>query len=73
MVDICRETHERNDVETVDKNGILQIHEKHVDEGLDHKKLSESQLRYLSDHRKHRYELADESKSNPKGLLQKKS
>ena len=40
MVDVSRIMHERNDVETiVDRNKILWLNEKHIEEGLDHKHL----------------------------------
>ena len=40
MVDISRKTYERNGVEPiVDSDGILWLNEKHIEEGLDHKKL----------------------------------
>ena len=40
------------------------LHEKHIKKGLDHKKLQEITRKYQSDHRKHRYELAEEPKNN---------
>ena len=40
MVDISRKTYKRNGMETiVDNDGILRLNEKHVEEGLDQKKL----------------------------------
>ena len=40
IIDISRETYERNDIETIaDNDGILQLSEKHIEEGLDHKNL----------------------------------
>ena len=42
MVDISRETYERNGMETiVDNDGILWLNEKHLEEGLDHENLRE--------------------------------
>ena len=35
---------------------------KHTEEGLDHKNLQKVTIKYHSDHRKHRYELAEEIK-----------
>ena len=35
---------------------------KHIEEGLDHKNLRKITTEYHSDHRKHRYEIAEESK-----------
>ena len=67
MVDIRRETYERNDVETVVNNyGILQLNEKHLEERLDHKNLRETTVKCRSDHEKHRYELFDKPKKQPK-------
>ena len=38
MVDLSRKTYERNGEETiVDKDKILWLNEKHIEEGLDHK------------------------------------
>ena len=37
----------------VDNDGILWWNEKHVEEGLDHKKLREITIKYDSNHRKH--------------------
>ena len=44
----------------VNDDGILSLNEKHIKEGLDLNKLQVATVKYLSDHRKHRYELADE-------------
>ena len=63
MVDISRETHQKNDIEKiVDNDGILWFDEKHIEEGLGHKNLREITIKYHSDHRKHRYELVEEPK-----------
>ena len=63
MVDISRETHQKNDIEKiVDNDGILWFDEKHIEEGLGHKNLQEITIKYHSDHRKHRYELVEEPK-----------
>ena len=72
MVDVSRETYERNGVETiVDSNGILWLNQKH-NERLDHKNVRVTTEKYFSDHRKHRCELVEESK-NPKEFLYKKN
>ena len=48
----------KNGVETiVDNDGILSLNEKYIEEGLDHKNLQTSTLKYLLNDRKHRYEL----------------
>ena len=61
MADISRKTYKRNGIETiVDNDGILWLNEKHIEEGLDHKKLREITIKYHPDHRKHRYELVEE-------------
>ena len=53
MVDISRKTYEINDIETIVHNdGISWLNEKHIEEGLDHKNLSEITTRYNSDHKK---------------------
>ena len=42
MVDISRETSERNGIETiVDNDGVLRLNEKHIEERLDHKNRQE--------------------------------
>ena len=63
MLDISRETHERNGIEMiVDNDRILWLNEKHIEQGLDHKHLREITIKYHSNHRKHRYEVVTESK-----------
>ena len=48
-------------VETIeDSDGILLLNEKTREEGLDHKNLRVTTIKYLSNHRKHRYALIDE-------------
>ena len=42
---------------------ILCLNERHIEEGLYHKKLRLTTVKYLSGYRKHRYELADEPKT----------
>ena len=65
MVNISRELSERNAIEAIlDNDGILQLNEKHIEEGLDHKHLWEIAIKNHSDHRKHRYELLSELKNN---------
>ena len=50
MVDISRKTDERNGNETiVDTDGILWLNEKHVEEGLNHKQLRATTVKYLLD------------------------
>ena len=62
MVDISRETYERNGIETiVDNHRVLRLNEIHI-EGLDHKHLQEITTKYHSDNREDRYELGDEPK-----------
>ena len=68
MVDVSRETYERNGVRN-NSDGILWLIEKHIEEGLDHRDLQMTTGKYLLDHRKHRYELADEPKNNPSEFL----
>ena len=46
----------------VDNDGILQLNEKHIEEGLDHKNLREITTKYYSDQRKHSYNLEEEPK-----------
>ena len=58
MVDISRETYEKNGLETiVDGDGILWLDGKRMDERLDYKNLRVTTVKYLSDHRKNRYKL----------------
>ena len=64
MVGISTKAYERNGIETILGNdGILWLNEKHIEEGLDHKHFLEIVTKYNSNHRKHRYELA-EKKNN---------
>ena len=43
MVDISRKRYERNGIEArVFNDGILWLNEKHIEEGLDHKKFAKS-------------------------------
>ena len=66
MFDISRQTSERNGVETVvDTVGILWLNQKHIKEGLDHKDLRVTTVKYSSRYRKHRYELVGKPKNNP--------
>ena len=62
MVDIRRETYERNGI-VVDNDEILRLNEKHIEEGLDPETLQEITIKYHSDHRKNRYELVEELKT----------
>ena len=51
-VDFCRKKYERNGLLTIaDRNGILWLNRKHVEEGLDHKNLRVTTVKYLSDYR----------------------
>ena len=62
--------YERNDLETIaGSDEVLWLNEKLIDEGLDHKHLKVTTAKYLSDNRKHRYELVDEPKNNPTEFL----
>ena len=63
MVDISRKTYERNGIETIVSDAILWFNEKHIEEGLDHKKLWEITTKHHSGHRRHRYELIDKPKN----------
>ena len=74
MVDINRKTYKRNGVETiVDSNGILWVNEKHIEEGLDHKNLWLTTVKYLSGSRKHTYNQVDEQKNNSTEFLYTKN
>ena len=56
MVDISRETYERDGVEViVDSDAILWLNEKYIEEGLG----------YLSGHKTLRYKLVDKPKNKP--------
>ena len=73
MVDIRRETYERNGKEAIlDSDVTLRLNEKHIAEGLDHKNLQVATLKYVSNHRKHRYELADKPKKNQQNFYRRK-
>ena len=64
MVDINREMYERNDIEIiVDNDAILWLNGKRIEEGLNHKRLWVTTVKYLCDHRKNRYKLLDELKT----------
>ena len=41
---------------------IMQLNEKHIEEGLDHKTLRETTKKYNSNHRKNRYGVVEEPK-----------
>ena len=63
MVDISRKTYEKSGAETiVDRDGILWLNEKQIEEELDHKTLGEIAVKYHSDHTKHRYKLKNKTK-----------
>ena len=52
MVDISRNTYERNGVKTIaDSDAILGLNKKHIEEGLDYKNLRMNTVIYLSDYR----------------------
>ena len=56
--------YERNSIKIILNNdGVLWLNEKHIEEGLDHKKLREVSMKYHSDHKKHRFELVEELKN----------
>ena len=66
MIGISRNMEQRNGVETIiDSHGILRLNKKQKEEGLNHKNLRVTAVKYLLDHRKHTYELVDEPKNNP--------
>ena len=65
MIDISRKKYERSGIDTiVDNDGILRLNEKHIEEASNHKKLREIKIKYYSDRYEHRYEQANEPKSN---------
>ena len=43
---------------------------KNIKERLDHNNMPLIAVKYVSDHKKHRYELVDEPKNNPTEILQ---
>ena len=47
----------------------MRLNEKHIEEGLDHKTLQVTTVKYPSCHRKHRDELVDEPKIQKKQNL----
>ena len=58
MADKKRKKYERNDVETIaDIDCVLWFNKNYIEEGLDHKILKATTIKYLSEHRKHKYEL----------------
>ena len=70
MVYISREAYEQNVAETiVDSDGILWLNEKHMEQGLDHKNIRATAVKYPSGHRKNRYELLDEPKKQPNRIF----
>ena len=53
--------YERNGVETiVDNDRVFWLNEKHIKEGLHHKNLRLTAVKYPSGYRKHKHELVDE-------------
>ena len=70
MVNISREAHEKNGVEAiVDNYAIMRLKEKHIADGSDHKNLRMTIGKFLPKHRKHRYELVDKPKKQPKRIV----
>ena len=43
---------------------------KNIKERLDHNNMQLIAVKYVSDHKKHRYEIVDEPKNNPTEILQ---
>ena len=70
MVDVSRRAYERNGIKAiVDNDEILWLNERHIEEGLDHKKfweIAKITIKYHSDHRKHIYELVEKHKVTSK-------
>ena len=63
MADMRRKRFESNGKETIiDNDGILWLNEKHIEEGLNQKILQQITTNYNWSHRKHKYELVEESK-----------
>ena len=58
---MTRKTFERNGLQTIDEVEILQLNEKHIEEGLDHKNVRQITIKYHLDHRKHSHELLEET------------
>ena len=74
MVNISRKTFQRKGKEKiVDNDGILWLNEKHLEEGLDHKKFQETTIKSHSDHRNYRYEQVKEPKKQCHGILKTKN
>ena len=68
MVHISRKTYGNNDIEViVVGNGTLWLNKKHIEEKLDHKNLPVITKKYDPLYKKHRYELVDKPKKQPKG------
>ena len=63
MVDISKNLWKNVLEIIVDNIEIMWLKEKHIQEGLHHKKLQVTTVKYLSDYRKHRYELVDGTKT----------
>ena len=63
MIDISRKKYGVKTI--VDSDGILWLNKKHIVEGLDHKDLQVTTVKYPSGYGKHRYELVDEPKKHP--------
>ena len=63
MADMRRKRFESNGKETIiDNDGILWLNEKHIEEGLNQKILQQIATNCNWNHRKHKYELVEESK-----------
>ena len=63
MANTNRKTHERNGIESIAENDeILQLNEKYIEEGLNHKHLREITTKYHPGHKKHRYGLVGKPK-----------
>ena len=57
MIDISGKTYKKSVESIVDKDGILWLNEKHIEARLGYKYWRMTTVKYLSDDRKHRYEL----------------
>ena len=70
MVNIDKETYENNNIEAiVDDIGKLWLNEKHIEEKLGHKNLPVITNKYDQVYKKHRYELVNKPKKQPKRRL----
>ena len=65
MIDITKETLEKNDIVIIDGVNTLWLNKKHIEEQVGRKNVPAITNKYSKIYKKHRYELVDESIKQP--------